>query len=305
MQSKSIYLTLLVLLVIGVGLIAQSTKKTRFVKPVIFQKRVITLVGEKTRYYYSLSDDQPSTINIQGPGKLRIISRGRFIPKQGSYISYQINYMVDGAESISKKFSNVSRSKTATYKKGSLGVPGQLKDFEIEIGRGYHTIELFIEDKVIPVAVRYSFTPSRNKKQEWIAFSPIQPTEPVDLVTRESTVNYYRFSIDKPLKVMVNGPTELRVLTRVENHYQMKGRIHYRMEVMEEGKVINTYQLSSRRSDITMYKSQTELIPGKACEFVIDVPKGRHTYIISPLDKDKSTLLGRFLLPKKDVKLKK
>ncbi len=74
---------------------------------------------------------------------------------------------------------------------------------------------------------------------------------------------------------------------------------------MEEGRIINTYQLSSRRSDITIYKSQTELIPGKACEFVIDVPKGRHTYIISPLDKDKNTLLGRFLLPKKDVKLKK
>jgi len=305
MQKKNIYLTLLVLLVSWAGLFAQSNKKTRFVKPVIFQKRVTTLVGEKTRYYYSLNTDKPSTINIQGPGKIRVISRGRFIPKQGNNISYQINYIVDGAELISKMFSNISRSKTATYKNGSLGVPGQLKDFEIEIGRGYHTIELFIKDKSIPVAARYSFTPSRKKKQEWIAFSPIQPTEPVDLITRETTVNYYRFSIDEPLKVVVNGPTELRVLTRVENHYQMKGRIHYRMEVMEEGKVINTYQLSSRRSDITMYKSQTELIPGKACEFVIAVPKGRHTYIISPLDKDKSTLLGRFLLPKKDVKLKK
>jgi len=305
MHNKNIYLTFLVLLLTSVGLFAQSTKKTHFVKPIIFQKRVTTLVGEKTRYYYSLSDSQPSTINIQGPGKIRVISRGRFIPKQGSNISYQIVYRVDGAELIYEKFSNVSRSKTATYKKGSLGVPGQLKDFEIEIGRGHHTIELFIKDKAIPVAARYSFTPSRNKKQEWIAFSPIQPTEPVDLVTRESTVNYYRFSIDKPLKVVVNGPTELRVLTRVENHYQMKGRIHYRMKVMEEGRIINTYQLSSRRSDITIYKSQTELIPGKACEFVIDVPKGRHTYIISPLDKDKNTLLGRFLLPKKDVKLKK
>jgi hypothetical protein len=85
----------------------------------------------------------------------------------------------------------------------------------------------------------------------------------------------------------------------------MKGRIHYRVQVMESNTVINTYQLTSERSEITVYKDSKELIPGKACEFVINVPKGRHTYEIFPLDEDKSTLLGRLLLPKKDVKLEK
>ncbi len=109
--------------------------------------------------------------------------------------------------------------------------------------------------------------------------------------------------MEKPLKVEINGPTELRVLTRIENHYQMKGRIHYRVQVKENGHLTSTYQLNSRRSEIAVYKYDKELIPGKACEFVIDVPKGRHTYEVLPLDKDKKTLLGRFLLPKKDVKL--
>jgi len=153
------------------------------------------------------------------------------------------------------------------------------------------------------VATRYKFTPAKAKKQEWIAFCPKRPSEPVDLFSRESTVNYYRFSSTKTLKVEINGPTELRVLTRIENHYNMKGRIHYRVQVKENNEVINTYQLSSRRSEVAMYKDNSELIPGKACEFVIDVPKGRHTYEVLPLDKDKNTLLGRFLLPKKDVKL--
>ncbi len=95
----------------------------------------------------------------------------------------------------------------------------------------------------------------------------------------------------------------MRVLTRIENHYQMKGRIHYRVQVKENNNIISTYQLSSQRSEIAVYKYDNELIPGKACEFVIDIPKGRHIYEISPLDRDKNSLLGRCLLPKKDVKL--
>jgi len=261
------------------------------------------LISEKTRSYYSLSVEKPSTINVQGPGILRVITRGRFIHKNVDKIDYQVIYSINGSKQNTVKIDNVKQSKTATYRVDSLGIPGQLKDFEIEIGRGYHTLEFFIKYKDIPVAARYYLTPTKNKKQDWISFSPIKPREPVDLITRESSYKYYRFSMEEPLKVVVNGPTELRVLTRVENHYQMKGRINYRMQVVEKGKVINTYQLNSRRSEITLYKNNTELVPGKAREFVINVPAGRHTYEVLPLDKDKNTLLGRFLLPKEDVKL--
>ncbi len=300
---KKTVLSLVVLVFFALGLNAQSSKKARYIRPVVFQKKVATLISEKTRSYYSLSDDKPSTINIQGPGILRVITRGRFIHENVDKIDYQVIYSIDGSKQNIVKIDNVKKSKTATYRVDSLGIPGQLKDFEIEIGRGYHTLEFFIKDKDIPVAARYYLSPTKNKKQEWISFSPIKPREPVDLITRESSYKYYRFSMEEPLKVVVNGPTELRVLTRVENHYQMKGRINYRMQVVEKGKVINTYQLNSRRSEITLYKNNTELVPGKAREFVINVPAGRHTYEVLPLDKDKNTLLGRFLLPKEDVKL--
>ncbi len=300
---KKTVLSLVVLVFLSFGLYAQSSKKARYIRPVVFQKKVATLISEKTRSYYSLSVDKPSTINVQGPGILRVITRGRFIHENVDKIDYQVIYSINGSKQNTVKIDNVKQSKTATYRVDSLGIPGQLKDFEIEIGRGYHTLEFFIKDKDIPVAARYYLSPTKNKKQEWISFSPIKPREPVDLITRESSYKYYRFSMEEPLKVVVNGPTELRVLTRVENHYQMKGRINYRMQVVEKGKVINTYQLNSRRSEITLYKNNTELVPGKAREFVINVPAGRHSYEVLPLDKDKNTLLGRFLLPKEDVKL--
>lgn len=299
---KKIFLSLLIFVLMLSALMAQTTMKSHYLKPTIHQKRVTTLISEKTRYYYSLSTVKPSTINLKGPGKLRVMTRGRFIPDEGKKIAYSILYSVDGGEHKRIKFNGVIRSEKAIYLKSSLGAPGLLEDFEIELGRGNHTIEFYLEENDIPVASRYLFIPARQKKQDWLAFSPMLPSEPVDLITRESTVNYYRFSNENPLKVEIVGPTQLRVLTRIENHYQMKGRIHYRIQVKEKGEVINTYQLSSRRSEITMYKDDNELIPGKACEFVIDVPRGKHSYEIFTLDEDKNTLLGRFLFPKKDVK---
>ncbi len=300
---KKIQLLLLIVLLSASGIQAQSGKSHRYVKPANHQKRVTTVINEKNRSYYSLSTEKPSVINVEGPGILRVMTRGRFVPGQKKTIKYEIVYTIDGGEQHSEKFSGVYRSKSAAYLNESLGVPGQMEDFEIELGRGYHTVEFWLKEKDVPVAVRYKFTPTKGKKQEWISYSPLQPSEPVDLISRESTVQYYRFTMENPLKVEVNGPTELRVLTRIENHYQMKGRIHYRIQVKENGEVINTYQLSSVRSEIAVYKTDKTLVPGKAREFVINVPRGRHSYEILPIDKDKNSVLGRFLIPKKDVKL--
>jgi len=301
---KKIYLILLMLMLIIPGIQSQSTYKSRFLKPTNYQKRVTTVISGKNRSYYSLSDKESSIINVKGPGKIRILTRGRFQPNQdNSEIRYEVVYSVDGAEKENSKFSGVDRSRKATYLKGTLGVPGQLKDFEIELGRGYHTISFKIADDKIPVAARYQYTPTKAKKIDWIGFSPLRPNEPVNIISRESTVGYYRFSLEKPLKIQVNGPTQLRVLTRIENHYQMKGRILYRVQVKENSEIKNTYQLSSRRSEVAVYEDDNELIPGKACEFVINVPRGKHIYEILPLDRDKSTILGRFMIPEKDVEL--
>ena len=300
--------TLIVLLSLMLSVtaaIAQSGRKPHYLKPSVFQKRVTHIISEKSRSYYSLNTEKPATITVGGPGILRVMTRGRFDSTATNYIKYEILYTIDGGEQKKVKMKAVEPSAKTTYLNSKLGRPGRRVDFEIELNRGYHTIEFTIKDQKVPVAARYKFIPVKEKKQEWIAYSPLQPSEPVDLISNEQIVHYYRFSSGKPLKIEVNGPTELRVLTRIENHYQMKGRIHYRLQVKENDKVINTYQLSSRRSEVAVYKSNTELIPGKACEFVISVPKGNHTYEIRPLDQDKSNVLGRLLLPKKDVKLVK
>ncbi len=298
---KKFLLFTLVLLVVGAGAFAQRSSKTKRLKPTNHTKRVTHILSGKSRSYYSLNAEKASLITVRGPGKLRVITRARFTDDTPKEQNYAVKYVVDGGEFLTEKFTGVNPLKDGKYQNKDLGTPGQSMDFEIELGRGDHSIEFRLADEKVKVAARYLFYPAKTKKIDWISYTPEMPAEPVDLVARESIVHYYRSSSEMPLKVEVYGPTQIRVLTRIENHYTMRGRIHYRMQVRENGKVLNTYQLSSRRSEVTTYKDNPELIPGTGCEFVIDVPDGKHTYEILPIDKDKSTVLGRLMIPKKDV----
>ena len=278
-------------------------EKSITLKPQNHRKRVTLISSGKKRAYYSLSHQKESVIIVRGPGTLRILTRVRFKPDDDDKQSYKISYSVDGNQKETIKFKNIKRSRKATFKKGTLGVPGRLEDFKINLGRGYHTIILQKEDYHPDVDVRYKFTPSKPKKRTWVELEPLTPYEPVELISREETFQYYRFSAEKPLKVEIIGPTTLRIFTRVENDHTMKGRIQYRLLVKKDGKIDHTYQLNSRKSEISTYKNNGKKIPGKAKIVVFTVPKGKHIYEIAPMDKDKHTLLGKTLFPRSDTRL--
>ncbi len=302
---KKILLLLLMPILLSHVLIAQSGKKSHLIIPKNYKKKVTTIISGKTRSYYALDSNKTSQIYLRGPGKLQIYTRSRFNFDNNAYMNYDIIYSIDGGKAHKFKVKGVERSKIAAYKNSKLGMPSQSRSLEIELSRGYHSIELKLENNYNKVAARCIFYPTKTNKKKWVSYSPTNYIKPVELIIKESIVKYYRFSMKKPLEVEVNGPTELRILSRIENHYHMAGRINYRIQVTEEDEILNTFQLSSKRSEITTYKKDSTLIPGKAREFIIEVPRGRHQYKIKLLDMGDNTVLGRALIPKNDVKLEK
>ncbi len=301
MKNKHL-LFILILFTVN-GLFAQDAKKSKYLKPTQYKESIKTSVSDKVRSYYSLDADEATLVSHSGPGIIRVLTRACFAPGAGDELSYTITYVVDGGEARTVSISDAERSKKATYLDGTRGVPGQLQDFEIKLGRGDHSIRFLLSSGEIAVAARYKFIPVKKKNIDWISYCPAQPSEPVDLISRESIYNYYRFSEENPLRIEIIGPTQLRIFTRLEHRYEMSGRAHYRVQITENEEVINTFRLSSVRSEITFYTHDHELVPGKASEFVIQVPEGKHVYEIMPLDKDKNTVLGRLLIPEADVKL--
>jgi len=282
----------------------QPASGEKLIKPKNSETKTTLIVLGKNRTYYALSSKQPAVLNVKGPGKLKIITRIKFGLKAKDELDYSIYYRLDGSEKIKSDFKDVERDAEAKFEDGNSGTPGTGEKIIIELSRGEHSIEIWQEGENYKINARYLLTKLKEKKIDWVSLSPLYPNEPVSLVTGENVVSYYRFSDSKPLKVKITGPTVLRILSRVENHYYMKGRINYRLQVKEGDAIIHTYLLNSIRSDVTVYRKGCGRVPGKAKEIIIDVPKGTHVYKVIPLDKDKNTLLARILFPKKDVKIK-
>jgi len=164
-------LTVLLLQIIAISLVmGQSTRKTQYIKPTVFQKRVTHIINEKSRNYYSLDTEKPATIIVRGPGILRIMTRGRFVSEDVDVIDYEILYTLDGGEKGELRMNGIERSKMANYLNSKLGKPGELVDFEITLKRGYHTIEFTLKDRKVAVAARYKFIPAKEKKtrMDWL-----------------------------------------------------------------------------------------------------------------------------------------
>ncbi len=298
-KTKVILFTSFLLLIFCGAVFSQTRSK----RPVNIQSKVRMVISGKSRTYYPLPFEKPATINLKGPAKLKIVTRARFKPGEKNNLDYSIKYQVDGGKIEETGFTGVERSRYAVYRKGIYGIPGDKEEIIIEVGLGYHTINVFRGEKDINIAARFRYSKMKAKKRSWISLTPDHPNEPVDLVTREEMSHYYRFSEQKPLRFDIIGPTQVRVLTRPEIDYKMKGRIIYRVQVKDGKNLLNNYMLSTVKSEVTGYLKNGKLIPGKAREIVINVPSGRHRYEICPLDKDKHTLLAKLLFPKSDVKL--
>jgi uncharacterized membrane protein len=276
--------------------------QTKILKPQNNKNNLTIVESGKNKIYYRILKNDPSLILVKGPGILQVLTRA-VITAGKADLRYSVYYRIDGGEYTRVEVSDVHNSVKAKFRDKSNGIPAATNTFDIELSQGEHTLEIKTGDENTDVVARYLFKKFKVKKIKWIMLSPIPPSEPVDLVTHENVIHYYRFSEKKPLKIRINGPTTLRVLTRFENHYDMKGRIDYRIQLKENGKIIHTYLLSSLYSEVTAYKKNSKLVPGKAREFYIQVPPGKHNYTVIPLDKDKRTILARVLFPKKDVKL--
>ena len=278
-----------------------AAPKTKVLVPKYANGSISIVVSGKSYKYYPLSVDESSVLTTRGPGKLKVITRGHFSSSTEKRLSYNVYYRINGAEKIKVEFNNVKPDDNSSLEDLSIGFPSVGENIIIELSRGEHTIELWSGSKNLKISTRTLFTPTKEKKIDWVSLSPMYPNEPVSLVTNEDVVSYYRYSSAKPLKVRITGPTLLRVLNRVEFDYKMKGKLNYRVEVKEDKKVRNTYMLCTDRSDVTRYKKDGKRTPGKAKEIVISVPSGTHTYEIITLDK--CSVLGRILFPKKDIKL--
>jgi hypothetical protein len=132
-----------------------------------------------------------------------------------------------------------------------------------------------------------------------VPLSPINGKD-TQLIISGKEKTYYLLSKDSPIKIKLEGPAKMEMITRLGMKRDNSEEGIYSIKVTEENKIVKLYSTTTSKSDAS-FKS-INFIPGKSRKFSIDVPTGIHMYDFSLDTKDFSIAALKFSVISKNKK---
>jgi hypothetical protein len=256
------------------------------------------VIGQNEKEYYLLSRQTPVKLQLDGPGKLTVMSRLMFGPKAAESQKYTLR-LKDGQKTL--KVHTTQTDKSDAGFKDSKEIPGKSRKFSLAIPEGSFTYEVYIEDTQLSAALRFSFQRAKETGKK-VAIEPLSYDRVVTLQIAENLVAYYVSSKERSVQLRVVGPTRLEVSTRLNYDEKMKGAQKYTILIEENSRKIEQRSLQTTKSVGASYQEWKDVVPGKAKSLFLNVPSGEHKYDIALDETLAKSVSLRFSLPQKDLK---
>jgi hypothetical protein len=128
---------------------------------------------------------------------------------------------------------------------------------------------------ILALAVASSDAPCAT----WSSLAPAKSGAKADILVGSKTLTYYRFDSVAPLVLSVEGPTRLKILTRVRIPNDREEEA-YTVVVTRDAEHPTTYEFTAPVSTDAHYVSFNSYRPGAIRRVYIDVPTGQHGYEI-------------------------
>jgi hypothetical protein len=113
----------------------------------------------------------------------------------------------------------------------------------------------------------------------WTSLAPAKSGAKADILVGSKTLTYYRFDSVAPLVLSVEGPTRLKILTRVRIPNDREEET-YAVTATRDAEHTTTYEFTAPVSNAAHYVSFNSYRPGAIRRVYIDVPTGQHGYEI-------------------------
>jgi len=279
------------LMLLFVFLTVTSFASKKLVKPYLHNKIVQVQSGDKKpTYYYTLSKKYGTKIKVNGPGRVTLYVRSTVEEGEKYSAPFTIKYTVDGKKIKVRKVKPIPTSVKSQIvrKEGMISV---VKKISFTIPPGKHYIDFIVLNNKEKVYSKYYF--EKYPEPQWKSQPLIKKGEKVILVaTKKNKENtYYRITAEKGVSIRAQEKSYLRIMFRAEFKAYMFSDNTLRLHIKENGKIIKTIQISSKRAKYSIYKDGGKLVPGTLNRFYMTVPKGNHEYEIVVADKVKTALV--------------
>ncbi|MBL7024845.1 MAG: hypothetical protein ISR87_05260 [Candidatus Marinimicrobia bacterium] len=252
------------------------------------KQRDILIVSGNRSSYYTL-DGQSLVYKVNGPQRIKIYSRAVLSSKKGKSKSFGFEVQLNGNQPLQvnhqQKYSKGVKSPQHPnhyFSKSAvdyISVPAGVNEVTIRPKkRGERIVVRVLEDSNAP----------RGKKKRIDALSE---EEPIKLISNDKRLSYYSMTKGHPLFVTMEGPVNLEITSRLGFGPQMGREEDYRIQVLDNGKVVGTYYFSTDRSEVTTVDGQNGVVPGSWRSCDVKLGKGMHEIKLRLMDKDRQVFI--------------
>jgi hypothetical protein len=120
-------------------------------------------------------------------------------------------------------------------------------------------------------------TPQIASGLDWRSLTPAEYARKTRISVAGKELTYYLFDDENPLSFAVDGPTRIKILTRVRIPNSLEG-LDYSVSVMRDGMPEAEHRFESYPKEGAFHIEFNSVRPGVIRRIYIDVPTGRHGY---------------------------
>jgi hypothetical protein len=251
----------------------------------------IEIVTKKRQEYLLLTDDSPMTFTVEGPTYLRVYTRTLWPAGEKGHKLYKIILQENELDEKILTF----ESEQSTTSKDIKGRPlSKWRSFYIEVPEGDNTYKLtHWASPKDTLFLRFSY----ESPKTWKDLAPTDYSTIIETIEEEKIVKYYEVQKNKTVKLRLQGPTRVKVVSRLNYTVSMMGTQNYALLVNDNS---HTEQKDIRgyKSDIIEYHNRKDIVPSNAHTFYVNVNSGVHTLEFSLSGTIASSAALRFQIEK-------
>jgi hypothetical protein len=263
--------------------LAERDQNRMVLRPLIPINPVVLVTQGKRNEYQQIAQGDRLAVEVQGPGRLDILTRGHLdsvsSTPNGRYI---LRVQLDSQKGRQYSRSN-SRSYMTRYESDPRFALGRLRTYRVNVPDGLHRVQLTMPAKQNGrVNVRFLYQTSIVREYLWSRIRPSRAGKKVLIQVGGKDRNYHRLGSKKSVVFDVEGPAQLRLLTRwAGTGDPMTGKADYAILIRQDSKIkIKRNMLVPKDEGVTIAGADAGTVVGRSAFVYTYVPVGKHRYSI-------------------------
>ena len=241
---------------------------------------VTVLVQDKPRIYFRITPGKPLSVPIDGPVRLRVVSRVE-LPRGSKEVASYTLTVTEGDKELDRGDTESSASSMVRDPEGKNEI-GKSRRLTVDVPAGKHALTLSVTG-ASALLVRLQQAAPAAGDELTVTLTPVEAPRTVTVAEGEKLIAYGSALPGHPVKLRLVGPTSLDLITRLDFDATMRGTQRYRLGISEHGRRIREVEFKTTKSTTASYTDRTDRVPSKVDRLRLPIGGGMHEITVELL----------------------